>query len=59
MKEPELEAIAEFIDEYFDQMDMYESIYNVIQTLDEIGLIDTEAAKEFLKRKELEKCQIG
>lgn len=55
MKETELEAIAEFIDEYFDEMDMYESIYNVIQTLDEIGLIDTEAAKEFLKRKELEK----
>ena len=55
MKEPELEAIAEFIDEYFGKMDMYESIYNVIQTLDEIGLIDTEAAKEFLKRKELEK----
>ena len=53
MKEPELEAIAEFIDEYFDKMDMYESIYNVIQTLDEIGLIDEEAVKEFIK--ELEK----
>lgn len=54
MKEPELEAIAEYIDEYFGKMDMYESIYNVIQTLDEIGLIDEEAVKEFLE-KELEK----
>ena len=53
MKEPELEAIAEYIDEYFGKMDMYESIYNVIQTLDEIGLIDEEAVKEFIK--ELEK----
>ena len=53
MKEPELEAIAEFIDEYFGKMDMYESIYNVIQILDEIGLIDEEAVKEFIK--ELEK----
>ena len=53
MKEPELESIAEYIDEYFGKMDMYESIYNVIQTLDEIGLIDTEAVKEFIK--ELEK----
>lgn len=54
MKETELEAIVEYIDEYFGKIDVYESIYNVIQTLDEIGLIDTEAVKEFLER-ELEK----
>ena len=55
MKETELEAIVEYIDEYFGKMDVYESIYNVIETLDELGLIDEEAAEEFIKRKELEK----
>lgn len=47
-----IESLAEYIDEYFDKMDMYESIYNVIETLDELGLLDEEAAREFLERKE-------
>ena len=50
-----IEALTEYIDEYFDKMDIYESIYNVIETLDELGLLDEEAAREFLERKELEK----
>ena len=49
-----IEALAEFIDEYFDKMDVYESIYNVIETHDELGLIDEESAREFLERKEHE-----
>ena len=50
-----IEALVEYIDEYFGKMDMYESIYNVIETLDELGLLDEEAAMEFLEKKENEK----
>ena len=54
MKETELEEIAESVDYYFDISGEYESIYNVIHALDSFGLLDEEAAREFLERKENE-----